>query len=270
MTMASPFGYGVVEAFLYVKAPAWINPYLFSPPHSCVGDGPFNQGGAALLHTLQPDGMSRSGVLYPMPMAGLSKAERMKLIRERLANAALKPFQTQSDKQATKGKRARRKGESFQKLIAADLQKIGKPYGFDEHAIYSRAVTGHGEDIVFDPYTWNRFGRLVIEAKHYKRKMDVQKIFKQHAQKRGLKKKYDLNGIPILVYRFNYEPIMAVIRQDDLATLSGNLPESRLGPEELVSVPWEEVLQLLSRKVAAGGPIGPSVEPIFDGENIPL
>ena len=199
-------------------------------------------------------------------MSKLSKAERTQLINERLANPDLKPFQTKREKLAAKGKNARRKGEAFQKLIAADLQKIGQQFGFDEYAIHSRPVTGHGEDIVFDPYTWNRFGRLVIEAKHYKRKMNIQRIFKRHAQKPGLKKKYDLNGIPILIHRYNYQPIFATMRPEDLAALSGNLPEGGLGPEELVTVPWENVLELLSRKVAAGGPVGPSVEPIFDGD----
>jgi hypothetical protein len=203
-------------------------------------------------------------------MRKLPKAELIKLIRERRANPALKPFQTKGERQAAKGKRARRKGKSFQERIATDLQKIGKPYGFDEYAIYSRPVTGHGEDIVFDPYTWNRFGRLVIEAKHYKRKMNVQRTFKRHTQKPGLRKQYDLNGIPILIHRTDYQPIMATMRQDDLTALSGNITESRLGPEELVTVAWEDVLQLLSRKVAAGGPIGPSVDSIFHGEDIPL
>jgi len=195
-----------------------------------------------------------------------SKAERLKRIRDRLANPATKPFQTEGDKQAAKGQKAKRKGEAFQERIAADLQKIAQPFGFGED-IYSRAVTGHGEDIVFSPYAWNRFGRLWIECKHYTRRLDAQKIFKQHAQKCGDKQKYGYKGIPILVHRCNYQPIMVTMRQDDLIALSGNLPESRLGTEEVVTVPWESVLRVLSQKVAAGGP----VEPVFAvEEDIPF
>jgi hypothetical protein len=195
-----------------------------------------------------------------------SKADRLKLIRERLANPAPKPFQTEADKQAAKGQKARRKGAKFQKRIAADLQKIGKLFGFDEWDIRRRPVTGHGEDIVFTPYVWNRFGRLLIECKHYTRSLDARKILKQHVQKCGRKHKYGLKGIPILVHRRNYQPIMVTMRQGDLSALSGKAPESPLRAEELVTVPWKSVLRVLSRKVAAGGP----VEPDFEVEDIPL
>jgi hypothetical protein len=195
-----------------------------------------------------------------------SKAERLKRIRERLKNAALKPFQTEGDKQAAKGQKARRKGEAFQERIAADLQKIGQPFGFGEWDIYSRSVTGHGEDIVFDPYTWNRFGRLWIECKHYCRDLDVERTFKKHAQKCIHKQKYGDTGIPILIHRCNYQPIMVTMRQDDLIALSENLPESWVRSEELVTVPWKSVLLLLSCKVAEGEP----VEPDFKDEDIPF
>jgi hypothetical protein len=188
-------------------------------------------------------------------MPKMSKAERLKLIRDRINNASLRPFQTEADNQAAKGKRARRKGEAFQELIAADLQRIGKPFGFDEHDICSRSVTGHGEDIVFTPYAWNRFGRLWIECKHYCRSADFESIFKQHAQKCGDKKKYSGKEIPILVHRCDYQPIQATMRQEDLVALSGELPGNGLLNEELVTVPWESVLQVLARKVAAGEPV---------------
>lgn len=248
-----------------------MNPHLSLLPHSCVSDGPLTGAARPYCTLCRPwYVLVRCDIPYPL-MSKLSKAERMELIHERLANRDLKSFQTEADKQAAKGKRARRKGESFQERIATDLKKIGNRFGFDEREIYSRSVTGHGEDIVFcGPLTWDRFGRPVIEAKHYKRKLNLRKIFKQHAQKRGLKKQYDSNGIPILVYRYDYQPILAMMRQDDLAALSGDIPETRLGQEALVTVPWEDILELLSRKVVAGGPVGPSVEPIFDGEDIPL
>lgn len=194
-------------------------------------------------------------------MAVLSKADRQKLIRERLANPATKPFQTEGDKQATKGKKARRKGEAFQERIAADLQNIGKPVGFDEWDICSRPVTGHGADIIFSPPAWNRFGRLWIECKHYKRRLDAENIFKQHAQK------YDGQGVPILVHRLDHEEIQATMRQDDLIALAEELPESWIRTEELVTVPWKSVLLLLSPKVAAGGPVEPATDP-FDDEDI--
>jgi hypothetical protein len=196
-----------------------------------------------------------------------SKADRRKLIRERLANPALEPFQTQGDKHAAKGQKARRKGEAFQERIARDLKKIGQPFGFEESDIRSRSVTGHGEDIVFSPPAWNRFGRLWIECKHYTRSVDAENIFKQHAQKCGHKQKYGHNGIPILVHRCDYQPIMVTMRQDDLIALSEKPPDSSLRKEELVTVPWESVLQLLSRKVAAGGPVEPVVE-VEDSEEI--
>jgi hypothetical protein len=201
-------------------------------------------------------------------MSKLSKAELMKLLRERSSDPTRKPFNTEADKRAAKGKKARRKGEAFQKLIAADLQKIGQPFGFDQGDIWSRSVTGHGDDIVFTPYVWNRFGRPRIECKHYIRKVDAEKIFKKHADKCAQKDQHtDYKGVPILVHRCNYQPIMVTMRQDDLITLSGDLPEDRHRTEELVTVPWQGVLQVLARKVAAGGPVEPDFE-VEDSEEI--
>jgi hypothetical protein len=197
----------------------------------------------------------------------MTKAERMKLIRERLANRNPKPFQTEADKRAAKSQKARRKGEAFQKLIAADLQKIGKPFGFEESDIRSRSVTGHGEDIIFSRDTWYRFGKPWIECKHYCRDFNVKSIFKKHAQKCDHKQKYAHKGIPILVHRCDYQPIFATMRQDDLIALSEELPESWLRTEDVVTVPWDSFLRLLSSKVGAGGP----VEPIFEvDEDIPF
>jgi hypothetical protein len=45
------------------------------------------------------------------------------------------------------------------------------------------------------------------------------------------------------------------MRQEDLVALSGELPGNGLLNEELVTVPWESVLQVLARKVAAGEPV---------------
>jgi hypothetical protein len=188
-------------------------------------------------------------------MPRLSKAERLKIIREALNDPNRKPFQTEAEKQAAKGKKARRKGESFQRLIARDLQNIGKQAGFDKWDIRSRSVTGHGDDIVFAPDAFYRFGFLRVECKHFVRQADFDRIFRQHAQKCADKPLHRQTGVPILVHRSNHQPIMVTMRQGDLGVLSGGAAQASHRPEELVTVPWESVLQVLAAKVRAGEPV---------------
>ena len=119
---------------------------------------------------------------------------------------------------------------------------------------------------MFSPPAWHRFGGLWIECKHYCREFNIERVFNKHAQKCSARDKPGHEGIPIVVHRRDYQPIKATTRQSDLIALAGTLPEGALRTGELVTVQWEEVLQVLSRKVAAGGPLTPSVEPVFDGE----
>jgi hypothetical protein len=198
-----------------------------------------------------------------LPMAKLSKAERMKIIRERLTDPTLRPFQTEADKQAGRGKKARRKGESFQELIAADLRKIAKQFDSGDLDICSRPVTGHGEDILFSPYDWYRFGMPWIECKHYTRSVNAEKIFRQHAQKFAQKDQHSYyKGVPILVHRCDYQPILATMRQDDMIALAEELPGTWVRTEELVTVPWTSLLLLIAAKVATAERPADCLEPV--------
>jgi len=199
----------------------------------------------------------------------MTRAERRKYIESVLANRTPSPAQVEAEKRSAKSQRARRKGEAFQERIATDLLRIGKQIELDEWDTRSRAVSGHGEDIMFSPPAWNRFGRPWIECKHYRRKFNIERVFDQHAQKCHRRDKPGYEGIPIVVHRCNHQPILATMREVDLIALGGQPPESALRTGELVTVAWQDVLQVLARKVAAGGPLMPSVEPVLDAEDMP-
>ena len=185
-------------------------------------------------------------------MSKLPKAERMRVIRNRLNDATLNRFQTGGDIQAAKGKKPRRKGEAFQERVTADLQKIGKPFGIEEWDIWSCSVEGHGDDFVFSPPAFYRFGFLRIECKHYSRSVEFENIFRERAQYGADMPLHGQIGVPVVVHRVDNLPIMVTMRQDDLTPLSGDVPGGRHGANRLARVPWEHVLQVLARKVAAG------------------